>query len=118
MVAVFEISNCFRHDNYITFGLGNPSSPTIIKSPPGISLSGGDLPYPNNPMVVDITEFIPSMSEFTNQFLMDVQKMYGSSTAVLQYFSIEMYDDYASGIPKNVYVSTETPMNGPSQDRT
>ena len=80
-------------------------------------MTGGDLPYPNNPIVIDITEFIPYMSGSTNRFFMDVHKMYGSSTAVLQYFSIEMYDDYASGIPKNIYVSTETPMNGPSQDR-
>ena len=115
MVAVFEINSCFRHDNLITFGLGNPSTPTIVKGPPGISVSGGNYPYPNNPMVVDITEFIPYMSESTNRFFMSVHKLYGSSTAVLQSFSIKMYDDYASGMPKNVYVSTETPVNGPNR---
>ena len=118
MLAVIEISNCNRHDNVITFGLGDPSSPTFLKyTLPGFSLTGGNIPFPNNPMIIDITEFIPYMSESTNRFFMQVHKQYGSSTADLQYFAIEMYDDYLSGIPKNIYVSTETPMNGPSQDR-
>ena len=71
MVAVFEMNNCLRRDNVINFGLGNPFYPTIIKSL-GISSRGGNFPYPENPVVVDITELIPYLSESTNQFFMKV----------------------------------------------
>ena len=51
------------------------------------------------------------MSASTNQFFMTVSDGGTSTTGIIQYFAIEMYNDYSSGTPKSVYVSTETPLN-------
>ncbi|HVO72430.1 MAG TPA: FG-GAP-like repeat-containing protein, partial [Ignavibacteriaceae bacterium] len=108
MVAVFEMNQSRRGENLINIGKGNTTSPAAIKSFNHRLYTGGT-PYPNNPMVVDITEFIPYMSGSNDQFFIQVYNEGGLGT--IQYFAIEMYDDYSSGIPTRVYTSTETPQS-------
>jgi hypothetical protein len=111
MVAVFEMNHNFRGENLINFGLGDPNSPSFNKSLSNFSAEGGNYPFPNNPIVIDITEFIPYQSGSTDRFFMKVNDGGTSVTGTIQYFSVEMYDDYASGIPQSVYVSSETPIS-------
>ena len=111
MVAVFEINHNYRDENKIDFGIIDSFSSQVIKPLDNFSVKGGNLPYPNNPIVMDITELMSYMSGSSNQFFMKVDDKGSSTTGTIQYFSVEMYDNYAGGIPKNVYVSTETPIN-------
>ena len=60
-------------------------------------------------MAIDITEFIPYMSGITDQFFMSVHEENATTSGIIQYFSIEMFDDYENAILENAYISTETP---------
>ena len=73
--------------------------------------NGGNFPFPNNPIVIDITEFIPYMTGSNNHFFMSIIDGGTSTTGTIESFSIEKYDDYANGVPTNVYTSKETPIN-------
>ena len=110
MVAVININHKYRGNNLLDLGIGDPISPSFRKSLSDFCTKGGNYPFPNNPMVIDITEFIPYMSNSNNQiFIEDYDQ--GSTTGTIESFSVEMYDDYASGVPANVFRSTETPIN-------
>ena len=69
MVAVFDMNHGYRGDNKIDFGIGEHDSPNYLKS---FNVKGGNFPYPNNKIVVDITEFLPYMTGSNNQFFMKV----------------------------------------------
>ncbi len=111
MVAVFEMNHDFRSENKIDFGVLDSQSSQVLKPLNNFSSKGGNFPYPANPIVIDISELMPYMSEPSNQFFMKVNDGGSSTTGTIQYFAVEKYDDYSSGIPKNVFVSTETPLN-------
>ena len=114
MVAVFDMNHGYRGDNKIDFGIGEHDSPNYLKS---FNVKGGNFPYPNNKIVVDITEFLPYMTGSNNQFFMKVYDGGTSTTGTIESYSVELYDDYASGKPKNVFASMETPVNT-QQDNT
>ena len=109
IVAVFKINHNFRGENLITPGIGNPNSPDNLKALNFIR--GGNFPFPSNPIVIDITEFIPYMSGNSNQFFIQDYDGGTSTTGTIQSFSVEMYDDYVSGTPTHIYISTEAPIN-------
>ncbi len=111
MVAVFNINHNYRGENQIDFGIGDPSSLDFHKSLNNFYVKGGNFPYPNNPIVVDITEFIPYMSGSACQFFMQVYDGGTSTIEIIESFSVEMYDDYASGVPTKTYISAETPVS-------
>ena len=111
MVAVFEMNHDLRGENEINIGIGDPNSTSFLKSFNNFTNGGGNIPFPRNPIVIDITELLPYMSGTADQFFMKVNDGGTSTTGTIQYFSIEMYDDYSTGIPKHVYVSSEVPVN-------
>ena len=109
MVAVFKMNHNIRNENDIKIGVESLGS-SVYKSLNTFPSKGGSFPFPDNPIVIDITELQTFLSGSTNNFFIEVNDGGTSATGTIQYFSIEMYDDYSSGIPKNVYVSTETPV--------
>ena len=110
MVAVFEINHYMRGENQIGFGIGDPAAPYNYKSFNDFIYKGGNIPFPDNPIVIDISEFISGLNNSDQFFLKDYDGG-TSATGTIDFFSVEKYDDYANGIPANVYTSTETPLN-------
>ena len=111
MVAVFKMNHSKRGENSIDLGIGDTGSPAALKSFDDFYYNGGNYPFPDNKIVVDITEFLPYLTGSTNQFFMRVYDGGTSFTGTIQYFSVEMYDDYINGIRTHVYTSTETPLS-------
>jgi hypothetical protein len=56
LLAAFEVSHQKRSECNIRIGLGNPNSPTATKSFSQY-VDGGAVPFPQNSIVLDITEF-------------------------------------------------------------
>ncbi|HRV02301.1 MAG TPA: hypothetical protein P5539_11470 [Mesotoga sp.] len=107
-IAVFKISHSVRNDCFVYVGVGNPSSPSREKRFDDYYQRSGPYPYPDNKMVLDITELLP----FNNETLyLKVYDTKTGSTGTIEFFSVEIYDNYPSGIPSNVFISTQTPKN-------
>lgn len=108
-IAIFEIDHPVRDDCEIFVGVGEPSNPRDEKRFDDTSHRGGELPFPDNKMVLDITEFLPFSEEAL--YLKIVDKSKTSLTGTVNYFAIEIYDDYYSGTLASRYVSSDTPVN-------
>ncbi len=110
-IAVFEISHPVRDDCRVYVGVGDPASPLREKSFDVYDpdYRGGPLPFPENKMVLDITELLPFNDETVYLKVSDSSKT--SSTGVIESFSVEVYNNYPSGIPTDVFTSTQTPKN-------
>jgi len=107
-IAVFKISHPVRDDCYVYVGVGNPSSPSREKRFDDYIQRSGPYPYPDNKMVLDITELLP----FNNETLyLKVYDTKTGSTGTIEFFSVEIYDNYPSGVPSSVFISTQTPKN-------
>ncbi|HON29388.1 MAG TPA: InlB B-repeat-containing protein, partial [Mesotoga infera] len=107
-IAVFKISHPIRDDCYVYVGVGNPSSPSREKRFDDYYQRSGPYPYPDNKMVLDITELLP----FNNETLyLKVYDTKTGSTGTIEFFSVEIYDNYPSGVPSSVFISTQTPKN-------
>ena len=110
LIAVIKINHNYRGNNLFDLGLGDPSSPSFHKYFCNFSTEGGNYPFPQNPIVIDISEFLPYLSQSNNQIFLGDQDQ-GTTRGTLESFSVELYDNYATRLPKNVYSSTETPVN-------
>ncbi len=108
-IAVFEISHQIRDDCEITIGVGNPSSPKREKRFDDYSYRGGQYPFPDNKMVLDITELLPF--EDDTLFLKVFDSFSNFTTGSIEFFSVEVFDSYQSGTPVAIFTSTETPKN-------
>ena len=110
-IAVFEISHPVRDDCRVYVGVGDPASPLREKSFDVYDpdYRGGPLPFPENKMVLDITELLPFNDETVYLKVSDSSKT--SSMGVIESFSVEVYNNYPSGIPTDVFTSTQTPKN-------
>jgi len=108
-IAVFEISHGIRDDCEITVGVGNPSSPIREKRFDDYSYRGGQHPFPDNKMVLDITELLPFEDE--TLFLKVFDSFSDFTTGSIEFFSVEVFDSYQSETPVAIYTSTETPKN-------
>ncbi|PNE23374.1 Two component regulator three Y domain protein, partial [Mesotoga sp. Brook.08.YT.4.2.5.1] len=107
-IAIFKISHLVRDDCSVYVGVGNPSSPSREKRFDDYYQRSGPHPYPDNKMVLDITELLP----FNNETLyLKVYDTNTGSTGTIEFFSVEIYDNYPSGIPSSVFTSTQTPKN-------
>ena len=80
LLATFEVSHQKRNECTIRIGLGNPNSPTATKSFSQY-VDGGAFPFPQNSIVLDITEF----TEY-------IPTIYGQS------FFLRVYDGGTSAI--------------------
>jgi len=110
MIAVFQMTHARRGDCETTVGIGQTSDPDTTKRFDDYDADGGAQPFPANKMVLDITEFQPYMSGSEDNFFLKVYDD-GSEAGTIDFFSIEIYDDYASGVPKETYISDDTPVD-------
>ena len=112
LLAVFNITHEYRGENRITFGIGNPSSPTNSKMMnENYHLNGGNYPFGTENMALDITEFMPYYTGTSDIFFMSVYDTSTSETGSINSFSIEYYDNYASGTPIETFIASDTPVN-------
>lgn len=112
MIAVFNLSHNYRGECDLSFGIGETSLPDATKKlNDDYYCNGGNWPFPANNMAIDITEFVPCMSESYDQFYIYVYDSSSAETGVINSFSVEIYEDYQSGIPSAIYSSSETPVN-------
>ncbi len=120
-LAVFKIDHPNRGDNTITIGIGDPENPEKTKTfQKGCIFDGGSKPYPDNKMVLDITELLPI--ENKSLFLKFTDGSGDPDTGALEYFAVEFYENFndspiavykADGLPisskngESIYVQTE-----------
>ncbi|MEN8226152.1 MAG: C1 family peptidase, partial [Bacteroidota bacterium] len=99
MLAVYNIDHPFRDDCRVSFGIGETGSPYEVKYLNDEQYyKGGDHPFPSNDMALDISEFQPYFTGVSDILFEDVYD-FGSTGGQLNSFSVEIYDDYISGIP-------------------
>jgi hypothetical protein len=111
MVSVFHLTHSRRGECETTVGIGQPVAPIAVKPFDRYDINGGDHPFPSNIMVMDITEFIPHVSGLTENFFLRIYDGGTATGGTIDLFSIEAYDDYASGVPLKTYVSASPPVH-------
>ncbi|KPJ48863.1 hypothetical protein AMJ40_06745 [candidate division TA06 bacterium DG_26] len=111
MISVFHLTHDRRGECETTVGIGPPVSPDLAKPFDRYDFNGGDHPFPSNMMVMDITEFMPHMSGLADNFFLSIEDGGSATTGTIDFFSIERYDDYASGVPVETRVSPSPPLN-------
>jgi len=111
LIAVFQLSHPLRSECRVTLGLDEISMPKALKRFDNFYNRGGTYPYPNNKMVLDVTEFLPQMSIFSNNFFLGVYDGGTTITGTIVSFSLEKYDDYSSGLPISISQADDVPMN-------
>ena len=109
LLAKFAIQHTKRSECTITVGLGTPTSPIITKIFSNY-VSGGDLAFCANNIVIDITDFKKIIPVFNEQpFFLKVIDAGTSTIGNITYFGIDSL--VASGIPcqtkqsQNVFVN-------------
>lgn len=111
LISVLQIDHPKRMECDITLGANANAKKFSF-------CSAGSLPFPNNKIVLDITELTDEILEIEGQkFFLGVYDRviarYGESiryTGNISYFSIEYYDDYDSGIPTITATSDDPPI--------
>ena len=111
MISVFQLDHNRRGECQTTLGIGSTSSPDATKRFDDYNYKGGAHPFPSNKIVVDVTEFIPYMSGPPEDLFLGIYDGGTVTTGTIDFFSIEIYDDYASGIPTDAYISTDPPVH-------
>ena len=112
LLAVFNVTHDYRGENRITLGIGNPNSPDITKMMnENYNMNGGNYSFGTENMALDITEFMPYYTGTSDIFFMSVYDTATSETGIINSFSVEYYDNYASGTPVETYVASDTPVN-------
>jgi len=111
-IALFELDHDARSDCEIKVGLGNPGEPLSEKSFSSYYLDGGEHPFPNNKMVLDITELQPDGTDFFID-VFDYAEGYGTSkTGTLTSFTIEEYTIYdKEGNADRIIDASDTPID-------
>ncbi|MFO8052167.1 MAG: PKD domain-containing protein [Thermoplasmatota archaeon] len=98
IIGVFNISHNYRSDCEITLGVGNTSNPTDSKRFDDYWFDGGSYPYPNNLMVLDMTDFSSSLNDYYQKnYFLGVKDSGTTTTGSILQFTVEYYDDYANG---------------------
>jgi hypothetical protein len=90
--------------------IGTVGWPLTSKRFDDYNYNGGGHPYPSNVMIVDVTEFVPHMIGPPDDFYLQIYDGGTAAVGTIDSFSIEVYDDYGSGIPTAVYVSADPPV--------
>ncbi len=88
LVASFRIVHAYRGECQITLGAGSEDAP-IVKKSFTENLDGGNFSFPQNNMMLDITEFKNVLSQFTNQsYFLEVNDTGTSTLGAVATFSI------------------------------
>ncbi|MBN2658852.1 MAG: hypothetical protein JXR86_17490 [Spirochaetales bacterium] len=97
IIASFRITHAHRDEIKVTFGLGDPSDPLMTKVFESRGWDGtpmgGDIAFPANKMILDITEFAPAINDY-NLFV-SIENT-GSTTGTLDNLSVEFYNSYSN----------------------
>ena len=102
----FSPNNDSLPDGHFVIGKGDTGSPTQTKEFAPWYYSGGALPFPNNNIVLDITEFSP----INENIFLEAYDGWTSTTGTLNSFSVEFYDTYdPSGATGKVITSSDPP---------
>ncbi|HPR41818.1 MAG TPA: C1 family peptidase [Candidatus Methanofastidiosa archaeon] len=111
-IAVFEIDHEIRTDCEVYVGIGDPNSPVATKSFTPYYYGSGDYPFPDNKIVLDITEFGQTDEDFFLK-VFDYEGYFGSSSeGVIVSFSVEEYTNYdVSGNADMTWTATDTPIS-------
>jgi hypothetical protein len=103
VIATFELDHPLRDECLVSIGLGDPDNPFLEKSLESSwgnnNLLGGSFPFPDNLIVIDITEFAYAINN-SNIFL-KIDNL-SSTAGNLDQFKIEFYSDYSSTAFKTI----------------
>lgn len=113
-IAVFKIDHDIRNDCTIKIGVGDPDNPTKEKSFVNTFYDGGKHPFPDNKIVLDITEFLP----IDDNVYLKVYDGQDSNTGTIEYFAIEYYSNYTLSNPDQIYTATGLPINTTNNNST
>ncbi|MFO8234182.1 MAG: BspA family leucine-rich repeat surface protein [Bacteroidales bacterium] len=112
ILAVFNIQHNISEECEIGFGIGDTSSPEEIKTmQKNYEKKWGSIPFPTDNMALDITELGSNTDDGFIKFFTEVIDKGTTTTGQIDFFSIEIYEDYSSGNPKSVYISDDTIVN-------
>lgn len=106
VLAVFEIDHPYRDEAWIKVGLGDPADPVVLKEMQArwsMSLHSGPLPFPDNALAVDVSEFASYLND--HDLYLEIENL-GSSPGSVDAFSVEFYNDYDSAPFKTITGST------------
>ena len=107
MIAVFAIDHTRRGDCEIEVGIGAENTKRFDEY---VDMGAGVLPFPDNKIVMDVTELMPSQQRGSIRGVLSVFDTYSKFAGTVEHFSLEIYDDYLSAIPTGVYISSDTPL--------
>jgi len=102
ILGVFKLSHPRRNECQVTLGLGNPAAPVAAKtlmSHWGTEIHSGALPFPDNTMAMDISEFASLINDY--DLFLAVENT-GSSVCSIESFQVEYYGDYDSAPLKTI----------------
>jgi len=116
-VAVFQIEHQNRNDCNIYVGTGDPTYASSKKCFSSYFLDGGYHPFPDNKIVLDITELDPSETDLFLE-VYDIGESGTPYTGTVTYFSVEEYADYnIYGNANKVLTASDTPINTINDER-
>lgn len=111
-IAVFKVQHPYRSDCNISIGVGDKNHPEKRINFSGHKYEtfsdGGEHPYPDHQLVLDITELLPI--ENKNIFLELFDEGDNTQTGVIESFAIEVYDSYDSDLVKTLEAK-DLPLN-------
>ncbi|HEX9655196.1 MAG TPA: FG-GAP-like repeat-containing protein, partial [bacterium] len=110
MVSVFQIDHSRSQDCEISLNVGNVN---VSRSKPFCFWTDNNYsrPLPSDDVVMDITEFLPHLAEYSGHFFLRLSDRQAANTGTLNHFSIELFDDYSTGNPTQVFASSDPPLN-------
>ena len=114
VLAVFSLTHAQRGACRTDVGIWNGAAPLVSKPLDDFHYNGGAHPYPAHAMALDITEFSPQITSASQLFYLDVADDGSAAGGSIDQFSLEKYTDYGSGVPAEVYVSTDPVVAIPS----
>jgi len=111
-IAVFQMNHPIRGDCNISVGIGSPDQPKKSLNFSGndreFFWDGGDYPYPDHCMVLDITELLPIENE--SVFLKVFDEAENEAVGRIESFSVEVYDVYDSAMTQR-YNASDLPVD-------
>ncbi len=110
MVSVFQITHSRSQDCEISVNVGNLN---VSRSKPFCFWTDNNYsrPFSSDYVVMDITEFLPHMAEYSGHFFLRLSDRQAANTGILNHFSIELFDNYSTGNPTQVFASSDPPLN-------
>jgi len=94
VIAVFKLSHDYRNKCKVIIGLGDPENPYMKKELQSRwvdDIKTGDLPFPSNNIVIDISEFADAINDYDLFLQVENSSVYEGT---IDNYSVEFYSDY------------------------